>query len=757
MTLAIVRAKGTSAVRPRETEETANTIKTTKKTAAVSKKAATKKSAYKLLIVESPAKAKTIAKYLGRGYRVEASNGHVRDLPRSQMGVDVERNFEPKYITIRGRGDVLSRIRKEAKGAERVLLATDPDREGEAISWHLANILGVDPADNCRVTFQEITKKAVKSQVITPRPIDMSLVDAQQARRVLDRLVGYSISPLLWAKVQKGLSGGRVQSVATRIVVDREDEIDAFVSEEYWDINARVSVGSQSIKTRLDTLGGVKATLDNAEKSQAAEEAIKAAVLSVKSVKPGEKKKHPSAPFTTSNMQQEASRKLRFTPSKTMMIAQTLYEGVDVAGEGATGLITYMRTDSVRVSDEAIEAVRSEITSRFGAEYLPETPNQYKGRARSQDAHEAIRPTDVTRKPDYIKESLTKDQYNLYKLVYNRFLASQMTSAMFDTMTVIIESADKTVGLRFYGENKRFAGFSAVYEEGTDEAAPDVETKLPKLTVGQSVSVESISRDQHFTQPPPRYTEASLVRALEEKGIGRPSTYAPTISTIVARGYIVKDKSRLIPTELGRMVTNMMCRYFTDIVDVAFTSEMESQLDKVEEEHLPWREVIAVFYDNFSKVLKVAENEIEKIPQVEEVSDIPCEHCGSMMVYKNGRFGRFLACPKFPECRNTKPVFVYIDTPCPNCGARLVQKISRKGGKFYSCEKYPECEFIAFEYPVTDRCAECGSPMVLKENRKGQRFHVCMNEKCRKRVEIESAEQNETVESEGVDAAGAES
>ncbi|MDR2657945.1 MAG: type I DNA topoisomerase [Oscillospiraceae bacterium] len=689
---------------------------------------------HKLVIVESPAKAKTIGKYLGRSYKVEASNGHVRDLPKSQMGVDVNADFEPKYITIRGRGEVLARIKKEAKNASSILLATDPDREGEAISWHLAHLLGIQPGEPCRVTFQEITSKAVKAAIQTPRPIDMSLVNAQQARRVLDRLVGYSISPLLWAKIKKGLSGGRVQSVATRIIVDREEEIESFIPVEYWDIEADMTSDGQAFRVKLDTVDGSKAKLTGESGAKAALDAIEGGAFAVKSVKIGEKRKTPAPPFTTSNMQQEAARKLRFTTAKTMQIAQTLYEGVDLEGEGTQGLISYIRTDSTRVSDEALTAVRDEIGKRYGSSYLPEKPNEFKTRKRAQDAHEAIRPTDIARKPDDIKASLNNDQYKLYRLVYLRFLSSQMSPALYDTQTACI--ASERVEFRFYGEHKKFAGFTAVYEEGVDDETPGVDTKLPKLTVGSAASLGQVSSEQHFTQPPPRYTEASLVRALEEKGIGRPSTYAPTISTIIARGYVSRDKSRLIPTELGRMITALMCDYFKDIVDVEFTSEMEDQLDRVEDESLPWRDVIRTFYENFHHVLEIAESSIEKVEVKDEVSDVPCDKCGAMMVYKIGRFGKFLACPRFPECRNTKPVFVYITTPCPKCGARLLEKTSRKGNRFYSCERYPDCDFIAWDFPLPDKCPQCGTHMVLKSNRKGARWRLCANEQCRYREEI---------------------
>ncbi|MDR0396328.1 MAG: type I DNA topoisomerase [Oscillospiraceae bacterium] len=702
---------------------------------------------HKLVIVESPAKARTIAKYLGRSYKVEASNGHVRDLPKSQMGVDVAADFEPKYITIRGRGEVLARIRKEAKNASAILLATDPDREGEAISWHLANLLGVKPETACRVTFQEITSKAVKTAIQHPRPIDMSLVNAQQARRVLDRLVGYSISPLLWAKIKKGLSGGRVQSVATRIIVDREEEIESFIPEEYWDVEADMISGGQTFHVKLDTLDGKKAKLTGEAGAKAALEAIGSGPYTVKTVKNGEKRKTPAPPFTTSNMQQEAARKLRFTTAKTMQIAQTLYEGVDLEGEGAQGLISYIRTDSTRVSDEALAAVREEIGKRFGSEYLPGKPNEFKTRSRSQDAHEAIRPTDISRRPDDIKSSLTNDQYKLYKLAYTRFLSSQMAPALYDTQTACV--ANERAEFRFYGEHKKFPGFTAVYEEGVDDETPGVDVKLPRLAAGDAAVLGNVTSEQRFTQPPPRYTEASLVRALEEKGIGRPSTYAPTISTIVARGYVSRDKSRLTPTELGRMITALMREHFKDIVDVEFTSGMEDSLDRVEDESLPWRDVIREFYSGFSRSLEAAESAIEKVEVKDETSDVPCEKCGAMMVYKMGRYGRFLACPRFPECRCAKPVYVYIATPCPKCGARLLEKTSRKGNRFYSCETYPDCDFIAWDFPLPDKCPKCGSYMTLKTNRKGSRWRLCANEHCRYREEIADEEQADDQETDG--------
>ena len=699
----------------------------------------------KLIIVESPAKARTISKYLGRGWHVEASQGHVRDLPRSQLGVDVANDFDMKYITIRGRGDILAAIRKEARNASQIYLATDPDREGEAISWHLAQILGIDTASPCRVEFHEVTKKAVKAAISQPRTIDMGRVDAQQARRALDRLVGYKISPLLWAKVKKGLSAGRVQSVATRMVVQREREIEAFVPEEYWDISAACShhsgKKSQRFTMRLSGIDGAKAEIADAAAAQAVADRITAASFHIRSVKHSERRKNPAPPFTTSSLQQEASRKLNFTTSKTMQVVQQLYEGVDLAGEGTQGLVTYIRTDSVRVSDEALAALRAFIPGRYGADVLPEKPNTYKGRSNAQDAHEAIRPTDVTREPDAIRASLTNDQYKLYRLIYHRFVASQMTPARFETLTA--EAEGDGLQMRFYGEKKTAAGFTSLYEESTDEAVESAETALPQLAEGDAIAVEEVKQEQHFTQPPPRYTEASLVRTLEENGIGRPSTYAPTISTIISRGYVGREKKRLFPTELGNMVTDIMEQYFARIVDTEFTADMETRLDEVEAGQLGWKQVLRDFYPSFEKTLEVAEQEIEKIEVRDEVSDVPCDNCGAMMVYKMGRFGRFLACPNFPECKCTKPLITWIDAPCPKCGARLQEKISKKNRRFYGCERYPECDFVSWEMPVREKCPQCGSYMVMKRGRHGEVIHLCANESCRCRTVVTPPEDAE--------------
>ena len=696
---------------------------------------------HKLVIVESPAKAHTIGKFLGRGYKVEASNGHVRDLPKSQIGVDIDNGFEPKYITIRGRGEILDRIRREARNATKIYLATDPDREGEAISWHLANVLNIKAEEACRVEFFEITNKAVKTAIKSSRPIDMDLVNAQQARRVLDRLVGYKISPLLWSKVHKGLSAGRVQSVATAMICDREREIDEFVPEEYWVIGGtfKADDGSQ-FNTRFVSCDG-ESELHNKDEADAVVARMKKAAFTIGAVRLGERRKYPAAPFTTSNLQQEASRKLGFTTLKTMQIAQQLYEGVDIEGEGTQGLVSYIRTDSTRVSEEAIAAARGMIAETYGEDYVPEEPNHYKSRRSAQDAHEAIRPTDVLRRPDSIKGSLSRDQYKLYKLIYARFVASQMTPAVYDTL-----SADITgdgILMRANGSRMRFAGFTTVYEEGVDDAQAEENDGMPVLTEGAPTILTDVQADQKFTMPPPRYTEASLIRALEDKGIGRPSTYAPTITTIMARGYISREKKRLMPTELGLVITEMMKKHFPDIINIQFTADMEEKLDEVEEGKLDWHEVISEFYGPFKESLDKAEATIEKVEVVDEVSDIPCDKCGAMMVYKTGRFGRFLACPNFPACHNTMPILKYIDATCPECGGRMIERMSKKGRKFYGCEHYPECEFVSWEQPVDDKCPVCGGRMVLKRGRKGEVWHVCVNEQCRHRVEVESGGGND--------------
>lgn len=686
-----------------------------------------------LVIVESPAKARTLSKMLGRNYRIEASQGHVRDLPKSRLGIDPENDFELKYITIRGRGEILARIRKEAKNAKKVLLATDPDREGEAISWHLANILNIDPESNCRIEAHEITKSAVAVAVKNPRPVNMNLVDAQQARRALDRLVGYQISPILWKKVRKGLSAGRVQSVAARLIVDRENEINDFVPEEYWDIYAalKLKVGKKNVtfQAKLHRLNGKKADVTNQKQAEEAKKLIENADLTVSSVKLGQRKKSPAPPFTTSTLQQEAGRKLNFTSARTMQVVQTLYEGVDVPGEGLQGLVTYIRTDSVRVSNEALAMVRDYIPKTYGSEYMPAKPRVYKGRSTAQDAHEAIRPTSLSRTPESLKPALTRDQHLLYRLIYNRFVSSQMTDARYENMTILFDCPGAT--LRYYGENKVFAGFTAVYEEGTDDEDAIKPQALPTTEEGMIVKADEVTAEQRFTQPAARYTEASLIKALEENGIGRPSTYAPTIATIISRGYVSREKKRLYPTELGFIVTKVMTEYFPPIVDVDFTAQMETELDKVEEGDLEWKEVLRAFYPSFEEMLKEAETQMEKIEIKDEVSDVPCDKCGATMVYKNGRYGPFLACPNFPDCRNTKPILKYIGVPCPKCGGEVLEKISKRNRKFFGCEQYPDCDFVSWEKPLKDRCPKCGAYMTYKYRKKGDSLKICANETCR--------------------------
>ncbi len=681
-----------------------------------------------LVIVESPAKAKTIGKFLGSHYKVIASNGHVRDLPKSQIGVDVEHDFEPKYITLRGRGEVLEKIRKEAKKADKIYLATDPDREGEAISWHLAHILHLDPASKCRIVFNEITSNAVKSSIKNARPIDMRLVDAQQARRVLDRLVGYKISPILWAKVQKGLSAGRVQSVATRIICDREQEIMDFVPEEYWSITAHLH--EKNSKKNFDAKyygeDGKKRELRSEADAKSVLDRIEGAAFTVSELKTGEKTRHAAPPFTTSSMQQEAARKLGFTTMRTLMDAQQLYEGIDIGGKGPVGLISYIRTDSVRVAKEAQDAAITYIGKRFGERYVPAKPNVYKGRASAQDAHEAIRPTLIDNEPQKIKEHLSNDQFKLYKLVYERFLASQMSDARYATTTASID-ANGCI-FRANGVRTLFDGFTAVYTEGRDDVQ-EKEVTLPELHENDTLERTKIDSEQRFTQPPPRYTEATLVKTLEEKGIGRPSTYSPTISTIIDRGYVSREKYLLVPTELGFVVTGLMCEHFSDIADVKFTAGMEEKLDGVESGKDEWKTVIREFYGPFKIALDKAEKEIEIIDIPDEISDVKCDKCGALMVYKTGRYGRFLACPNFPACRNTKAIVEKIDVPCPKCGSALVKRKGKRGKTFYGCERYPDCDFVSWDKPTNIRCEKCGGMMVQKIGRNGS-YVICMDKDC---------------------------
>ena len=653
----------------------------------------------KLIIVESPAKANTIKKFLGGSTKVVASMGHIRDLPKSKMGVDIEHDFEPEYINIRGKGDLIKSLKADAKKAKKVYLATDPDREGEAIAWHLAYILGIPEDSVCRVTFNEITKETVQESIKHPRKIDMNLTDAQQARRVLDRIVGYKISPVLWKKVRRGLSAGRVQSVAVKLICDREEEIEKFIPEEYWNIIATL-LDENSNKTFIAKLYGKnkkKIELHSKEEVDEILKNIENGKYIVTEVKKGQKKRTPAPPFTTSTMQQEASRKLGFTLKKTMSVAQGLYEGVKVEGRGTVGLITYMRTDSTRISDEARAAAKKEIVKLYGEEYYEN--RYYKTKQNSQDAHEGIRPTYVDLNPEEIKDSLSKDQYKLYKLIYNRFLASQMQAAVYDTISANIDVNE--YNFRASGQSLKFKGFMTLYVETSDnQNSEDEESFVPDLKENQEVQKKKLDSKQSFTQPPPRYTEASLVKALEEKGIGRPSTYSPTITTILERRYIEKEQKQLIPTELGKVVNKLLTENFSDIINVEFTAKIEEEFDEVAEGKEEWKQVIREFYGPFEKEVEKVENELEHVELVEEVSDVPCDKCGRMMIVKYGRFGKFLACPGYPECKNTKPFVETIDVPCPKCGGKIQVRKSKKKRKFYICENNPKsCDYISWNKP----------------------------------------------------------
>ena len=686
-----------------------------------------------LIIVESPAKAKTIKKFVGRDYAVEASMGHVRDLPKSQLGVDIDDHFTPRYITIRGKGKLIERLRQQARQAERVLLATDPDREGEAISWHLCQLLDIDQDSPCRIVFHEITREAVRRALKEPRPIDENLVDAQQARRVLDRLVGYKLSPLLWRKVRRGLSAGRVQSVAVRLVVDREEEIEAFTPEEYWTLTAELERERDGARFAARYHGDAEGRKDLPDR-QAVDRLLadlEGREFRVLGVERKERRRSPAPPFTTSTLQQEASRKLGFSVRRTMRVAQELYEGIELKGEGAVGLVTYIRTDSTRIADQALDEAAAYIARRFGDEYS--VPRKQAGRrqAQAQDAHEAIRPTSVWREPDAIKDDLTRDQYRLYRLIWERFVASQMAPAVLDTVTVEIGAGPHR--FRATGSTVKFPGFMQLYVEGRDEGEPEGdepgEAILPDLAEGEVLAVRELHPEQHFTQPPPRYTEAMLVRALEEKGIGRPSTYAPIIETIQERGYVVKEDRRFRPTELGRLVTDLLKQYFPDIVDVEFTARMEADLDRIEEGERHWEDVLRDFYGPFSETLARAERQIQRVSLPVEETDEICEKCGRRMVIKHGRYGRFLACPGFPECRNTRPLLEKTGARCPRCGGEIVQRRSRRGRTFYGCSNYPECDFTTWDRPTAETCPECGTFLVEKRSRQGVRL-VCANPAC---------------------------
>ena len=688
-----------------------------------------KKKKYDLVIVESPAKAKTISKFLGAGYKVQASGGHVRDLPKSTLGVEIDNDFEPKYIQIRGKKDVISAMKTGAAGAKNIFLATDPDREGEAISWHIANMLGVDINEVSRIEFNEITKNAVLGAISNPRKIDLDLVDAQQARRLLDRLVGYKLSPLLWRKVKKGLSAGRVQSVAVRIICDREEDIVAFIPEEFWTISAMLqnSGKTHTFEAKFFEMDSDKSKLGNKEQADAVLAAVDENDFVVNSIKNGIKKMTASPPFTTSYLQQAASSALGFTAKRTMLIAQQLYEGVEIQGEGSVGLVTYIRTDSTRVSQEALDAVRTYITDHYGTEYLPEKPNSYKKSKKAQDAHEAIRPSHLEYTPDALKGALSKDQYKLYKLVFNRFVASQMKPSVFETMSVTLSAG--ICRFKAAGSRMIFKGYSAAYSTEEEEMKDSL---LPALFEGEICPLVDINAKQNFTQPPSRYNEATLVKALEEKGIGRPSTYAPIISTIQERGYIAKEGRSLKPTELGLIVNKLMKENFPDIVDVTFTAGLENKLDDIENGGKQWKKLLRDFYTPFEKTLAAADENVERVELPVRESDVVCEKCGRTMVYKDGRFGQFLACPGYPECRNTKPVVKYIDTLCPKCAKRIVEKKTRKGKIFYGCEGYPECDFVSWDMPIAEKCEACGSMMVLRRMSNGKSYKKCANPECTK-------------------------
>ncbi|WP_400162962.1 type I DNA topoisomerase [Brevibacillus sp. TJ4] len=677
-----------------------------------------------LVIVESPAKAKTIGKYLGSKYIVKASMGHVRDLPKSQMGVDFKHGFEPKYITIRGKGDVLKGLKDAAKKVKKVYLAADPDREGEAIAWHLAQYLGLDTNQPLRVVFNEITKDAIKEAFKHPRHINMNLVNAQQARRILDRVVGYSISPLFWKKVRKGLSAGRVQSVTVKLIIDREREIQQFEPEEYWTISSQLVSGKKGFEAKFYGYGEEKVELHSEEEVKQVLERLKDQPFVVQKVTKRERKRNPAAPFITSSLQQEAARKLNFRTAKTMRIAQELYEGIDVGGkDGAVGLITYMRTDSTRVSATAQNEAKEYILEKYGAEYVLSEPRAQAKNENAQDAHEAIRPTSVFRTPDEIKQYLSRDQLRLYRLIWERFLASQMSSAVLDTMSVDIEAGGVT--FRATGSKVKFPGFMKVYIEGSDDGSEE-ESFLPPIEEGQTLELVELQPNQHFTQPPPRYTEARLVKTLEEKGIGRPSTYAPTLETVQKRGYVALEEKRFVPTELGEIIISLMEEFFPEILDVEFTAHMESDLDHIEDGIRNWVEVLDAFYDDFAKRVEVAEEEMKEVELKDEESDEVCELCGKVMVYKLGRFGKFLACSGFPECRNTKPIVKEIGVKCPQCETgEIIERKSKKSRIFYGCNQYPECEFVSWDKPIARPCPKCSHMLVEKKRKKQGVSVVC--------------------------------
>ncbi|KAB2494709.1 type I DNA topoisomerase [Priestia endophytica] len=672
-----------------------------------------------LVIVESPAKAKTIEKYLGKKYKVKASMGHVRDLPKSQMGIDTEHDYDPKYITIRGKGPVLKELKTAAKKAKKIFLAADPDREGEAIAWHLAHSLGVDTSSDCRVVFNEITKDAIKASFKHPRSINMDLVNSQQARRILDRLVGYNISPLLWKKVKKGLSAGRVQSVAVRLIIEREQEISRFQPEEYWSINANFLKSEKEFQASFTEMDGKKTKLSSKEDVEKVLARLDGNEFSIQKVAKKERKRNPALPFTTSSLQQEAARKLNFRAKKTMMLAQQLYEGIDLGKkEGTVGLITYMRTDSTRISETAQTESYEYVKDTFGEEFLSKEKRKEKKNANTQDAHEAIRPTSILRSPSEIKQYVSRDQHRLYKLIWERFLASQMAPAIMDTMAV--DLVNNGVTFRANGSKIKFPGFMKVYVEGNDDKVEEKEKILPDMTEGEQAYSKDIEQNQHFTQPPPRYTEARLVKTMEELGIGRPSTYAPTLDTIQRRGYVALDNKRFVPTELGEIVLELILEFFPETIDVEFTAKMETDLDEIEEGKVQWVSVIDEFYRDFEKRLEKAEKEMREVEIKDEPAGEDCELCGSPMVFKMGRYGKFMACSNFPDCRNTKPIVKEIGVDCPKCeDGQVVERKSKKKRLFYGCTNYPSCDFLSWDKPIARKCPKCESLLVEKKQKKG--------------------------------------
>ena len=713
------------------------TRKTAKKTTAKSKK--TKDTKNTLVLVESPTKAKTIERYLGKGYVVKASMGHLRDLPKSQFAIDVDNNFEPKYINIRGKGDLIKELKKEAKKADKIYLASDPDREGEAIAWHLAHIFDIDSKSDCRIVFNEITKPAIQAAVKDPHSINLDMVDAQQARRMLDRIVGYKLSPLLWRKVRKGLSAGRVQSVTVKLICDREKEIKDFVSVEYWTIGTKLKKGtSPQFEAELSQINGKKLEISKGDQARAIQEKMEACKWKVSDIKERQTSRKAAPPFTTSSLQQDAARKLGFTSKRTMMVAQQLYEGIDLGRKGPVGLITYMRTDSVRISEQAQQEAKEYILENFGEKYYPAKANVYSVGKKAQDAHEAIRPTSAMMVPQQIEKYLSKDQFKLYQLIWQRFVASQMVPAVFDRLTVTIKNDGKAKDvkeeftLKSTGSKMKFAGFTAVY---TMADTNDKDVILPDMTIGDEINLFKVNPVQHFTEPPPRYNDASLVKTLEEMGIGRPSTYAPIIETILARGYVQRVSKSFQPTELGDIVVDMLKEYFKDIVDAKFTADLEGKLDSVAVGKMDKTDLLREFYGPFAETLEKADEAIGHVELPVEVSDVPCDICGRMMVVKQGRFGKFLACPGFPECRNTKAILKDTGVKCPKCDGHIVERKSRRGKGFYGCNKYPECDFVSWDAPIPEPCPECGSLQLKHYYRNGRGLVYCYNADCKTRID----------------------